>query len=90
MIYLVVPIHFSSFFVFVFETFHPGEGTIRRILKKRYKGIDITFNFIDHFDHTVAAFRRACQSFHNQSQPITFSFREVTNKNVTVLGKLEV
>lgn len=69
---------------------HPAGA--RKILQKRSElGPDITPNFVDHFGHTVRAFREACRKYENQQNeksPVALLFRETPGIEVVVIGKL--
>lgn len=68
---------------------HPA-GSRKIIQKKKQLGPDITRNFIDHFGHTVRAFREACRQYDKQQTPTVLRFRETPEPGVKVviLGKI--
>ena len=54
---------------------HPG--MLKKIMMARERlGPDISPNFLDHFPHTVAAFREACRNFDKRGQPVSLQFKE--------------
>ena len=65
---------------------HPSGA--QKIHQKRQKlGVDISPNFLDHFPHTVKAFREACSKFDQAQEPVAFLFKEVEIE-VVILGKV--
>ena len=68
---------------------HPA-GSRKIIQKKKQLGPDITRNFVDHFGHTVRAFREACRQYDKQQTPTVLRFRETPEPGVKVviLGKI--
>lgn len=73
-----------------FVNYHPGTAT-KIIQKRKQLGVDITPNFVDHFGHTVSAFRKACKQYEEQQSPVTLQFRERPQPGVQVviLGKIQ-
>jgi predicted heme/steroid binding protein len=67
---------------------HPGSA--RKIVDKRKEsGVDITRNFVDHFSHTVQAFRKACQEYDQVGAPVKLVFQEAADAPVFVIGKIQ-
>ena len=69
-----------------FLAHHPAGA--KKITNRKEKSIDITSNFIDHFGHTVRAFRDACKQFEKTGHAVTFSFEETSNISVRIIGKV--
>jgi len=53
-----------------FADHHPAGA--KKIIDRRAKSIDISSNFLDHFGHTVRAFRDACRRY-DDTQSIVVS-----------------
>jgi cytochrome b involved in lipid metabolism len=67
---------------------HPGSA--EKIVNKRKElGVDITRNFVDHFGHTVRAFRKACQEYDKFGAHVQLRFNETDDATVFVIGKIQ-
>ena len=67
---------------------HPG--TARKIINERREAIDISLNFLDHFGHTVRAFREACKQYEAGQVPVILTFSETGKEHeVVIIGKVE-
>ena len=64
---------------------HPAGG--EKIMRRRDKSVDISSNFLDHFGHTVRAFRGACEQYETLQQPVTLKFPEAEGE-VLIIGKV--
>ncbi|CAD7945346.1 unnamed protein product [Amoebophrya sp. A25] len=68
-----------------FVAHHPGSEA--KIMRKRRGNVDITSNFVDHFGYTVQTFRKACAEFDRIQEPVKFTFRDLGQFPVIILGK---
>ena len=69
-----------------FVAHHPGSEA--KILAKLRNGPDISANFLDHFGHTVAAFRTAARAFdRGAGEAVTFEFKERPGVPVSIVGR---
>ena len=66
---------------------HPAGA--QKILQRRKKSIDISSNFLDHFGHTVRAFRNACREYDRLQQDVVLRFPEVQKGEVIIIGKVD-
>ena len=79
---------------------HPAGA--QKIIKRREKSVDISSNFLDHYAHTVRAFREACQqyeenlSLHQQGDEkrvvevtVSLKFNDVVEGEVLIIGKVD-
>jgi len=71
----------------LFLQHHPSGA--RKILQRRKKSVDISSNFLDHFPHTVRAFRKACRDYDKTQKIVTLKFDEVPNFEVSIIGKVK-
>ena len=68
---------------------HPGG--VQKIMTRKDKSVDITSNFMDHFGHTVSAFREACRQFDQMGgeDATVLKFRETGDAEVKIIGKIK-
>ena len=68
---------------------HPGSA--QNIMKRKDKSVDITSNFVDHFGHTVRAFREACRQFDRMGgeDATVLKFGETGDVEVKIIGKIK-
>jgi cytochrome b involved in lipid metabolism len=68
---------------------HPA-GARKIINKRKEMGPDISPNFLDHFGHTVEAFRDACKQYERDPRaPVKLKFRETGDVEVRVIGRIK-
>ena len=65
---------------------HPAGA--KKIIDRRNKSLDISSNFLDHFGHTVRAFREACQRHETSKQTVALKFQDIAEE-VLIIGKVE-
>jgi cytochrome b involved in lipid metabolism len=72
-----------------FLQYHPTGA--QQIIQRRKKSIDISSNFLDHFDYTVQTFKKACEEFDRGSmgKPVVLKFPEVMGE-VFITGKMDM
>mmetsp|Transcript_22125 Transcript_22125/g.46677 ORF Transcript_22125/g.46677 Transcript_22125/m.46677 type:complete len:126 (-) Transcript_22125:196-573(-) len=68
-----------------FARHHPAGA--QKIIARRQKNVDITSNFVDHFGHTVRAFREACREFDEKNETVILKFPEATEGQVRIVGR---
>lgn len=73
----------------LFVQHHPGSA--RKIINKtKQVGPVISNHFLDHFGHTVRAFREACQQYDKFKTPVNLTFPETgPDIPVVVIGKIQ-
>ena len=69
-----------------FADHHPAGA--KKIIDRRAKSIDISSNFLDHFGHTVRAFRDACRRYDETQSTVALQFKEVATE-VFIIGKVD-
>ena len=68
---------------------HPAGAN--KIIERRKKSVDLSSNFLDHFGHTVRAFRVACKEYESSSKQnaVVLKFPEVVGGEVLIIGKVQ-
>lgn len=70
----------------LFLQHHPAGA--KKIIQRRNKSVDISSNFLDHFGHTVRAFRDACRRHDHLKLSVALKFPESAGE-VLIIGRVD-